>query len=266
MFLAQHSGLPPASVCATIITIMVGVICWTSQQPQPLKQREVVAFPKRLLCLRCAFVLVVVATLTWSLIALSHIKVCDDTGELCMAFKGAIQFTTFTRWCWMLEGLYFFCAILSQLGVTGSRTTQLLFSVSLASAVLVTTVTYGVLVPGVLFTPQPVHRQGHVEILFSTQGHIMHSLNLSFMLIDAMFSKRLMYQQDLIWGVSWCLTYVCFEWWYHFVTGQWHYPFLDFNKSFAPASYAALQLTFIGYWFACCLLTSFLSTGKKHFA
>merc|ERR1712008_375192 len=105
--------------------------------------------------------------LMWSMRNLSHLELCDDSGQHCMRFEGAVQFSTFTRWSWMVEGLYFVCANLHYAGVLPARLTQVLFGISMASAFMVTTITYIILVPGTILIPQPAHKQGAISILLS---------------------------------------------------------------------------------------------------
>merc|ERR1711918_90676 len=153
---------------------------------------------------------------------LSHHKLCDDSGEYCMQFEGAIQFSTFTRWSWMLEGVYFLAANLHDVGLLPPRLTHSLFGVSLASAFMVTSITYTVLVPGALLIPQPDHKQGAIAVLLSPSGHVMHSLNTLFILTDAKLSEQSMQRKDITLGACWALLYLLFEWVFHYHTGAWH--------------------------------------------
>ena len=89
----------------------------------------------------------VLLTMAWSYFSLSHVHICDDTGARCLRFAGTVQLSTFTRWSWMLQGVYFLSVSF------GWRGSELLFGVSLASALLVTAVTYSVLVPGMPCLP-----------------------------------------------------------------------------------------------------------------
>ena len=146
------------------------------------------------------------------------------------------------------------------------RAVQVLFSISLASAILVTTVSYGILVPSVLLLPQPPHRQGGIVILLSPQGHIMHSLNLAFMLCDMWLGRQTMQPRDLHFGAYWILAYTLFEWCFHSFTGMWHYPFMNYNKPFAPVAYAALYAVFVAYWLLGCRLSSYIHCRKVHSA
>jgi hypothetical protein len=158
----------------------------------------------------------------------------------------------------MLEAVYFVVANVNHLFSSCflSRVTQILFGISTASAILVTTVTYGVLVPGAIMLPQPEHRAGMVTVLFSWQGHTMHSLNTLFMLCDTYLSKQIMQPKDAIYGLLWGGSYVLFEWIFHQYTNMWHYPFMDYNKPAAPVIYMVLLAVFMLYWFLGCKISA----------
>jgi len=167
-----------------------------------------------------------------------------------MRFSGAMQFSTFTRWCWMLQGLYYLVALASCAVPRLVRLAQVLFGMSVATAFLVTAVVYMVLVPGALFMEQPPHRKGSIQLLFSAQGHIMHCLNAVFIIIDFTVSPHAqqMCMADLPYGVLFGGVYVVFEWIFHARTGMWHYPFLDYDKNLAEVAYLLLFLAFVAFW------------------
>jgi hypothetical protein len=171
-----------------------------------------------------------------------------------MQFEGWVQFSTFTRWCWILEGVYFTAANVAHYvrGPATSRIAQILFGVATASAMMVTTVTYGVLVPGALLIPMPEHRQGSIEVLLSWQGHTMHSANSLFMICDTYLSKQSMQRKDMIYGIGWGISYVLFEWVFYAYTDAWHYPFMNYNAPFAVVIYAVLLGVFSLYWYIGC--------------
>eukprot|EP00928_Gymnodinium_smaydae_P044887 TRINITY_DN29962_c0_g1_i1.p1 TRINITY_DN29962_c0_g1~~TRINITY_DN29962_c0_g1_i1.p1 ORF type:complete len:167 (+),score=17.02 TRINITY_DN29962_c0_g1_i1:439-939(+) len=162
----------------------------------------------------------------------------------------------------MLEGLYFICASASHAGLIPSRCVQKLFAVCMTAAVMVTTVTYGVLVPGAILLPQPIHREGAITLLFSWQGHVMHSLNLVFMLLDFWFSRQQMELADMPYGVTLGVSYVMFEWVFFHKTGFWHYPFLNYNNVWAPGAYLALFFFFGLHWTLGCKLTQVVVPAK----
>jgi len=252
-------SFPPPSVAFIVPCYMIGTIAvcsrWTVK-PVPVTRSSL-----SLVALRCIFLSAIVGTLFWSVRNLSHLKLCDDKGDLCMQFSGAVQFSTFTRWCWMLQGIYFAAANLHHFGILPSRLVQVLFGVSLASAFLVTTVTYGVLVPGALLLSHPAHKQGAIEILLSPSGHAMHLLNTVFMVSDMVLSKHTMQPADVIYGGAWQLLYAAFEWVFHYYTGAWHYPFLDYNLPYAAAIYGIIHLVFCGYWCLGCRISTTIHTS-----
>ena len=246
----MKGGFPPLTVVATGLDSLGAAIAFSSRctksiPPSPQKMLLLVI-------LRSCFIIVIVGTLWWSIRNLSHLKLCDDSGEHCMRFEGAVQFSTFTRWSWMVEGLYFVCANLHYIGILPARATQILFGISMASAFMVSTITYGVLVPGALLLPQPDHKQGAISILLSPSGHIMHSVNTVFILCDARFSKQCMQQADVALGAGWALLYLVFEWVFHYHTGGWHYPFLNYDLPYASLVHMALFAVFCGYWLLGC--------------
>jgi len=195
---------------------------------------------------------IIAYALYWSYSNLNDVELCNDTGDFCMKFAGWIQFTTFTRWCWICEGVYFVAANCMHFSLVSPRFVQMLFGVSLASAFVVTTVTYGVLVPGALLRPQPIHRRGSITLLLSPAGHAMHSFNTIFILFDMWLSRQSMQPADMFLGVCWGSAYVVFEWVFHHYTHAWHYPFLNYNLPYAWAAYGALFLVFAGYWVLGC--------------
>jgi len=161
-----------------------------------------------------------------------------------------------------MQGLYYSVAMLAALAPAktsgGSavlqRAAQILFQVSLGAALLVTTVTYSVLVPGSTLIEHPPHRQGNISVLLSPQGHIMHALNTIFILIEMSQCRRQgfpigIWLRDLPFGVLFCVSYLVFEWIFYSYTGFWHYPFLDYDKPFAEVSHLALVGAFVAFWY-----------------
>merc|ERR1712139_338181 len=107
-------------------------------------------------------------------------KFCSEDGKHCLQFAGRMQLTTFTRWCFLLQGVYYWLSMAENLHPILARVNQVLFGLSFSSALLVTLVTYGVLVPAALLIDHPPHMHGNIQILMSPQGHIMHSMNTVF--------------------------------------------------------------------------------------
>lgn len=217
--------------------------------------------------LRCLFACLVVATISYAYSTLKHVKVCTVDGSACRPFEGYLPFTTFTRWCWLLEGVYFIVANLASethtlkkdrreggaLVRALSRASQALVGVCMASALLVTVVVYAFLVPSALLLPQPAHRQGAIEILFSGPSHVMHSCNLLFMLIDLRLSPRavIMRGDDLKLGLAWCTLYFAFAIGLYEGTGFLHYPFLDYKGGKGLHAFAACVVVvgvYVGFW------------------
>jgi hypothetical protein len=241
----------------TACAMLAGGVEWSRRKRQEESGAAAKPVSSTLNCgIRCLFLVAIFATFVSSRRSLSHLRICDDTGEHCLQFQGAVQFSTFTRWSYMLEGAYFLAANLRHVGLMPARGVEVLFGTAMASAILVTTVTYGVLVPGAMLLPQPPHREGAITVLLSKEGHFMHSMNLVFMAVDAWLSKQTMRSSDMQFGVFWAVAYVLFEWVFFRATGLWHYPFMDYTKPFAPVIYAVLGGVFAWYWQLGCKFTS----------
>jgi hypothetical protein len=242
---------PPAQVLATLILLVIATAQYCAniprQKPIP-KPTSTLA----LVVLRLVFLANICSTFRWSYTNLSHLLICDDDGNNCMLFAGIVQFSTFTRWCWMIQGLYYFTAILHHLNLMPARVCRILFGISLSSALLVTTITYCVLVPGATLIDHPAHKQGLIDILLSWSGHVMHSTNTLMIFTDMYFSRQSMERADIVLAVYWGALYVVFEWVFHFYTGAWHYPFLNYNNLAAPVIYAVLLFVLCGFYILGC--------------
>merc|ERR1712216_231802 len=116
---------------------------------------------------------------------------------------------------------------------------------------------------GALLMKHPSHKQGHIEILLSPAGHIMHLCNTVFILCEMKLSQQTMQQADIALGVYYGLSYCLFEWLFHHYTGAWHYPFLDYNARFAWIAYLVLFGIFSGYWLLGCRITA-AHASKQH--
>jgi hypothetical protein len=194
---------------------------------------------------------------------LNHVDICDEEGNRCIKFAGAVQFSTFTRWSWIIQGVYYAAANLNDFGVLPQRLPQMLFGISLSSAFMVTSVTYCILVPGALLLPQPAHRQGAITILLSPSGHTMHLCNTAFIMTDMLLSKQSMQLADMYFGVGYVLSYLLFEILFHSYTGCWHYPFMNYNLPFASATYVFFFTVYCGYWMLGCRVSA-TNTAKQH--
>jgi hypothetical protein len=194
---------------------------------------------------------------------LSHLDICNEEGNNCIKYAGAVQFSTFTRWSWMIQGVYYAAANLNDSGVLRPRLLQLLFGISVSSAFMVTSVTYCVLVPSALLLPQPAHKQGAITILLSPAAHTMHLCNTAFIVTDMILSKQTMQLADMYVGFGYLLSYVIFEFIFYFYTGNWHYPFMNYNLPFAYATYGVLLAVYCGCWMLGCRVSA-MNTAKKH--
>ncbi|KAL1522611.1 hypothetical protein AB1Y20_017594 [Prymnesium parvum] len=230
--------MPPLWLVLQVV-LLGGAAAYIAAAYGAVKPQTSLAPPSTyVVAVRWAFVANIVFTMIWSFITLSDVVLCNDSGDRCFTFSGWAQFTSFTRWCWILQGVYFVSANL------GLRCARVLFSVSLSSALLVTSFVYLVLIPGALLRPQPGHKAGNVALLVSTQAHIMHLCNTLQLLWDLWFAKTYTAQlSDAQYSIAWGLMYVVFEWIFHHYSGMWHYPFLDFTKPFSSLSYTGVLCT-----------------------
>ena len=131
------SGGPPLSVLLVIatLTLLAAGLFLDGGAPPPPKGAETT---RAQYTLRWLFVINIIGTMVTSYMRLGDIFICDDTGDRCLPFTGTTQLSTFTRWCWMLQGVYF---IVANCGWRADT----LFGVAFSSALLVSAVTYTVL-------------------------------------------------------------------------------------------------------------------------
>eukprot|EP00466_Bigelowiella_natans_P020859 jgi/Bigna1/132277/aug1.17_g6985 len=152
--------------------------------------------------------------------------------------RGMTRLTTFTVWCWLLQGVYFFLATMASLHLLPVSMIPLqwiLFELSLAMALLVTIVVTFVLVP------MSQSRGYPMDFLFKWTVLAMHNLNTLFMLLELVLNRfdihAYHFPAVLVYGVA----YVLFAW----ANEQWgvgifYYFFLDYTRPYAILGYLGL--------------------------
>ena len=140
MFELPFGTPPPLPILLLVALALVFTIILifraqsSSPPPRPLPRPS-----GALVAARCTFVVNIIGTMATSYYGRNaRVSICDDDGANCMPFTGLAQLSTFTRWCWMLQGVYYVAAS------CGLRASEL-FGVAFSSALLVTAVTYTVL-------------------------------------------------------------------------------------------------------------------------
>jgi hypothetical protein len=122
--LADRPG-PPAVIILTVVGLVLGGMVWSQRQaPQvPLAANPPVS--SGLACgMRSVFMAAIVTHFVSSWYSLSHLELCSDNGFDCVQFHGFIQFSTFTRWSYILIGIYFVAANLQHFDYVPVRWTQ----------------------------------------------------------------------------------------------------------------------------------------------
>eukprot|EP00747_Dinoflagellata_sp_TGD_P171703 gnl/TRDRNA2_/TRDRNA2_206388_c0_seq1.p1 gnl/TRDRNA2_/TRDRNA2_206388_c0~~gnl/TRDRNA2_/TRDRNA2_206388_c0_seq1.p1 ORF type:complete len:279 (-),score=20.04 gnl/TRDRNA2_/TRDRNA2_206388_c0_seq1:14-811(-) len=208
-----------------------------------------------LLALRLIGGLIVLVTMMSSYLRLAGTRICSqDDVPRCMMFDGELQFSTFTRWSWVVLGCYLLLAAVDQLLPERHRRLlspplAVLSEVSLACAVLVTLAVYLVILPAVLLIEQPASRAGHVAVATAPEAHVMHAANSALAISDRLLAPpRAPLAVPFAWVTLYSSVYVAYAWSLHHRHGIWWYPFLDWNRPYAEAIYAAVYLSLFLIW------------------
>jgi hypothetical protein len=148
------------------------------------------------------------------------------------------HFYAFTVWCWTLEGCFFAAAVLIDLGFLHGtfaiELTHILFEFSLAFAMLVTTVSNFVLIPGA------IKANNNLDTLFSTRALLMHNANLLFMTVELVFSHVTFNFLHFPFAILYGLAYVIFSWYVAARRGYFLYWFINYNYKHVLISYSVL--------------------------
>ena len=209
-------AIPPAWLLFEVAAILAFTLWTTGRMPSPRPRPPPPPPGTLLVLLRCAFIVNIIGTMVWSMLALSDVQVCSESGDSCLTFRGGLQFSTFTRWSWLLQGIFYVCANLQLNSVS-----QSLFGVCLSSALLTTFMSYTVLVPGALLIPQPAHKASSIRLLLSPQAHIMHTCNTLQIVTDLWLCRGFTMQPaGMRYGVGWPFTFLLFEWAFYDQTGE----------------------------------------------
>jgi hypothetical protein len=155
------------------------------------------------------------------------------------------RLTTFTVWCWMLQGLYFLLASLLSIAYLYDEnayipqilifSTYILFEVTFALSYLVTTVVTFVLIPGAISKNIP-------HSFFNVIPVILHNVNVLFMAVDAVVNRIDVHTNHIVFAELFGLAYVVFAWYLHKKIGAFYYFFLDYDRPYAVLWYLGLFL------------------------
>lgn len=175
-----------------------------------------------------------------------EITVSLSTGGLkTVKLLGFDRLSTFTLWCWTLQGVYFTLACCCSLSLSPSslsssfpetlllNVTWVLFEISLALAYLVTFLVTFVLIPAAeakeiphkFFTPMPV---------------LCHNANAVFMAVDLLLNRLPMPFPHIAFIQLFGLAYVLFAWRLHAKRGIFFYFFLDYDRPYGVCWYLGL--------------------------
>lgn len=181
--------------------------------------------------------------------------------------RGSDVLSTWTMWCWLLIGTYFaLSASISaweMLGLGGtdgcfalglSRLCWALFEVAAASAVMVFTMVWLMLVPGAFAF---FHNS---DGFFDWGSLMMHNANLVLMLIELLLNRMCFLWTHVIFMEWWGFFYVVFSWIHFWLFGQFVYFFVDFRHWWIVPCYLGLIALVVLFW-GIALLTSWCVKG-----
>lgn len=175
-----------------------------------------------------------------------EVTVSSSDGALqTITLKHLERLSTFTMWCWTLQGFYFlFAAIstaVSHLG--GGRalsslqafkiTCWISFEISFALAYLVTFLVSFVLIPAAISRKIP-HK------FFAPVPVLCHNANSIFMGVEIALNRLSMPLSHIAFIQLFGLAYVVFAWNLHRKKGIFFYFFLDYDRPYAVFWYLGL--------------------------
>lgn len=209
---------------------------------------------------RAAVVLVSVAVIGLS----AEGKTMEPEGPRSIKFNvtGLARFTTFTSWCWSMQGVYFcisaYCSAahlypgrLSPPPPAVHAATWVLYEVCLATSILVTVVVTFVLIPTAKRT------DGHKQF-FTWEPLLMHNANIAFMIAELLLTAIPVHPVHFSFAAILGVSYVIFSWFWFWSTGVFYYFFLDFRRKKAVLMQLALVVAlvvFYGFGWAVCALS-----------
>lgn len=216
--------------------------------------RSDVVSSEHLALMRLTFAVVIVSTL--------YAAISDKKGlEITVSLSGGgfrtvnlqrfERLSTFTMWCWTLQGVYFFLASLSSVmssetleSIHVDRICWVLFEINFALAYLVTVLVTFVLIPGAISKKIP-HK------FFDIIPILCHNANALFMGIEISLNKLSMPFSHIAFIQLFGLIYVIFAWKLHNTNGIFYYFFLDYDRPYAVWWYVGLFLSVCCLYFLC---------------
>ncbi|KAJ3313247.1 hypothetical protein HDV04_002231 [Boothiomyces sp. JEL0838] len=162
-----------------------------------------------------------------------------DTQPRTVRMKGGIRFCTFTLWSWLIQGIYFACAIATQLGYITNlyflEAIVIMFELATSVAILVTVVVTFVLIPGAA--------KGDVKNmvgLFRFQVLLTHNANVVFMITELVLNNIKFKFSHFPYAGLFGITYIAFSWILAQKIGVFFYNFLNYNFPKVLMAYTGL--------------------------
>ena len=153
------------------------------------------------------------------------------------------RLSTFTMWCWTLQGVYFLMTSLSPVfppdtleSIHVHRICWVLFEINFALAYMVTFLVTFVLIPGAISKKIP-HK------FFDLTPILCHNANALFMGVEISLNQLSMPFSHIAFIQLFGLTYVIFAWKLHQSKGIFYYFFLDYDRPYAVWYYGGLFLS-----------------------
>jgi hypothetical protein len=179
------------------------------------------------------------------------------------------RFTAFTVWCWALQGIYFFFAILSSINHILVEYNQkpifdiqkeilfitwVTFEISFAMSFLVTIVVTFVLIPSGI--KKGINNDG----MFKFFPLLFHNANVAFMVYEILTNKLKFSMNHFPFVLLYGCAYSIFSWYFFHCRKVFLYFFLDYDAPYAIPAYLGL-LTAVSVFF---ILGYFISIMKEN--
>ena len=183
--------------------------------------------------------------------------------------EGYERFTTFTVWCWVLEGVYFTLTSLCSLDYIFEinffsgywlRAAWILYEVSFSVSFLVTLVVTFVLIPATRASKLPD------DVFFHPAALSMHNLNVVFMTCETLLGRTTFHVMHFPFVILFGIIYVLFAWYWNKVKGVFFYFFLDYNRNWAILWHLGLLIMVNVYTNICIIEAIEMFSIRWHFS
>lgn len=179
------------------------------------------------------------------------------------------RFTAFTVWCWTLQGVYFFFAIISSINHILVEyhqkpifemhneilfITWVIFEISFSMSFLVTIVVTFVLIPSGI--KKGISNDG----MFKFFPLLFHNANVAFMVWEILTNKFKFSMNHFPFVLLYGCAYSIFSWYFFYCRKVFLYFFLDYDAPYAIPAYLGL-LTAVSVFF---ILGYFISIMKEN--